>query len=424
MSKALPPRPGLDWYKKAAKHGVDLSPWPGSVALCALLGVLGCGDNYVGLADPPDTSLPADGGGADAPVDGGVPVGVPIGVAQGPCHGCAWRGGRAFCWGDNRFGELGDGSRVSRPYAMPVQGLDQIVQMAVGCGSPTSSGHTCAVTSSKELWCWGANVDGQIGDESGEDQLLPKRIASLSGVTAVSLGARHSCALLEDHRVFCWGDNDSLQIGDNTSIDRPAPTPAMDLVDAVEISMGHYHSCARRQSGALACWGRNAYGEAGTGDPFGVFRPMPVKGIDDARQIAAGAFHTCARRASGGAWCWGYGLYGEMGNGTQPFAQLTPVQVGLPWEPLEVESGEALCARNAQGAVSCWSARLDANLNTVIKLWPEPITPLAPALGMGGSCTASAARVVSCWGFNDTGQLGNGMVDDSDVPVGVVGLTW
>ncbi len=428
MSKALPLHPGLDWYKKAAKHGVDLSPWTGSVALCTLLGVLGCGDN-VHLADPSDTSLPADGGGADSPIDGGsadTPVdgGVPTGVAQGPCHGCAWRGGHAFCWGDNHFGQLGDGGRVSRPYAMPVQGLDQIVQMAVGCGSPTISGHTCAVTSSKELWCWGANGDGQIGDESGEDQLLPKRIASLSGVTSVSLGAYHSCALLEDHRVFCWGANDSLQIGDDTAIDRPAPTQAKDLTDAVEISMGAFHSCARRQNGALACWGPNGYGEAGTGDQLGVFHPTPVKGIDDALQIATGAFHTCARRASGGAWCWGYGLYGNMGNGTQPFAQLTPVKVKLPWEPQEIASGQAVCARNAQGAVSCWSVGLDAHLNTVFKLSPELITPLAPALALGGSCAASAAGVVSCWGFNTRGQLGNGMIDDSSVPVGVEGLAW
>ena len=428
MSKVLPPRRGLDRYKNAAKHGVASSPGMGLLAVCTLLGVVGCGDNAVSLAHPPAGSLPADGGGAAPPADGGSPDGsvnggVAIGVVQGVCHGCAWRGGRAFCWGDNSFGELGDGSRVSRPYAMPVQGLDKIVQMAVGCGSPTSNGHTCAVTSSKEVWCWGANTDGQIGDDSGEDQLMPKRIASLSGVTAVSLGARHSCALLEDHRVFCWGDNDSLQIGDDTLIDRPAPTLVKNLTDAVEISMGHYHSCARRQTGALACWGRNAYGEAGTGDQNGVLHAMPVKGIDDALQIAAGAFHTCARRASGGAWCWGSGLYGEMGNGTQPFAQLTPVQVKLPWEPLELESGEALCARNAPGAVSCWSARVDANLNTVIKLSPEPITPLAPALSLGGFCAASAG-VVSCWGFNDSGQLGNETLDDSELPVGVVGLTW
>jgi hypothetical protein len=151
---------------------------------------------------------------------------------------------------------------------------------------------------------------------------------------------------------------------------------------------------------------------------------MPVEGIDDALQIAAGGFHTCARRASGGAWCWGSGEYGTMGNGTQPFAQLTPVQVKLPWEPLEIASGQAVCARSAQGTVSCWSARLDADLNIVIKLWPEPITPLAPALGLGGFCDASAAGVVSCWGFNDSGQLGNGTRADSDVPVGVVGLTW
>lgn len=399
----------------------------------ALLGVLGCGDNHAALALPPDFSLPADGGGTDAPVDGNSDDGgsdapddggAPTGIVQGACHGCAWREGRAFCWGDNSFGELGDGSRVSRRYAMPVQGLDQIVQMAVGCGSPTSSGHTCAVTSSKELWCWGANVDGQIGDESGEDQLVPKRIASLSGVTSVSLGVRHSCALLDDHRVFCWGDNSSLQIGDDTLIDRPAPTPVIGLTDAVEISMGHYHSCARRQTGALACWGRNAYGEAGTGDQYGVSHPMPVRGIDDALQITAGGFHTCARRAAGGAWCWGSGLYGEMGNGTQPFAQLTPVKVKLVWEPLEISSGEALCARNAQGAVSCWSARLDAKLNTVIKLSPEPIAPLAPGLGLGGSCAALADGAISCWGFNDSGQLGNGMLNNSDVPVEVVGLMW
>src|ERR1051325_10634615 len=104
-----------------AKHGTDVSV---AVALCTLLGMAGCGDNGALLIDspePPNVSLPTDGGASDGgATDGGTgdaPVenSVPIGVAQGPCHGCAWRGGRAFCWGDNSFGELGDGSRDSRP---------------------------------------------------------------------------------------------------------------------------------------------------------------------------------------------------------------------------------------------------------------------------------------------------------------------
>src|SRR5438094_7084021 len=113
----------------------------------------------------------------DGDVDGGP---LTSGVAQSACHGCAWRGAQAFCWGTNQFGELGDGTRASRNSAATVQGLStagvgNIALMAVGCGNPSVSGHTCALNTNGELFCWGCDQDGQLGDLTATDQLLPER---------------------------------------------------------------------------------------------------------------------------------------------------------------------------------------------------------------------------------------------------------
>jgi len=348
-----------------------------------------------------------------------------VGVAQCPCHGCAWRGTQAFCWGANTFGALGDNTQTSRNSAATVQGLaavGTIAQMAVGCGNPSVSGHTCALNTAGELWCWGSNMFGQLGDQTATDQALPVKIGGLPALIGISLGAMHTCAVAGNGHVYCWGNNQSLQIGDGTSVDRAAPTQIA-VTNVVEVSAGSFHSCVRLSSGKLSCWGANNYGEVGNRDIAGAPSPTAVIGIDDAVRLTTGQFHTCANRASGGAWCWGAGMYGTLGNGTTPNSQLIPVQVGLGFSPAELSSVTAICARDAQGPVSCWGGAIDQTGAIVIHASPVAVQ-LSDAVALGGSCAVRVDGTVSCWGFNSDGQIGDGTNKPRAAPSDVVGIVW
>ena len=351
-------------------------------------------------------------------------VALPTGVSQGACHGCAWHLGQAFCWGANNHGALGDGTTTSRAVAMPVVGLSNVVQMAVGCGNPTVGGHSCALTIDGQVWCWGSNAAGQLGDQSGMDQLTPVKVTTLPTVVEIALGAFQSCARAQDGRVFCWGRNDVSQLGDGTLMNRPAPVQTGSLSDAVEIAQGAFHGCARRASGALVCWGLNNEGEIGDGTTTRAPVPTAVMNIGDAVQIVCGTATTCARRADGSAWCWGDGQGGGLGNGTTPTQQTTPVQVSLSFSPVELGRTLAQCARDASGSVSCWGPRVDTSGNTVIVSTPQPMVPLADATSLGGNCATRASGGVACWSVNGYGQVGDGTMTGRASPTSVQGLTW
>jgi alpha-tubulin suppressor-like RCC1 family protein len=432
MRSILPPRR----IRRQRKTGRTLGV---AIAAATALALLACGAADPGVGDlatdgagPPsdfaniarDFSL-YDGPPPDAWIDLDAGSGA-IGVAQGPCFGCAWRGGQAFCWGSNDFGELGDGTRTRHNGAMPVLGLGSIgtiAQMTVGCGNQAVSGHTCALNTNGELWCWGCNQRGQLGDQSATDQLLPKKITGLPPLVQVSAGARHTCALTNQNHVLCWGANDSLQIGDGSTFDRPAPTPLNTLTDVVQISAGHYHNCARRSSGVLACWGANNYGETGNGNVAGVPTPTDMTVFTDATMVQSGGFHTCALRASGGAWCWGAGMFGTIGNGGMTPSQLIPAQVILPYAPVELTTSTAICARDTAGLVYCWAGTVDALDNTVINYTPVDYG-VSDAVSLGGSCAVRATGAIQCWGFNDLGQIGDGTMSDRAAPVDVQGIVW
>jgi alpha-tubulin suppressor-like RCC1 family protein len=425
----------LTWRQRRERDVVRI------VATISTLLAFGCSVDHGSMVEEPlDLSVSDDAaidlGGTDAmipgpgddlshpttPEDAGAAAGV--GVAQGNCHGCAWRDGRVWCWGANTFGALGDTTKTSRPTAAPVQGLDGkfVVQVAVGCSNPAVTGHSCALTDKGEVWCWGANGTGQLGDQSGADQQLPVKVVGLGDATAVAVGAGHSCALTKSGSVVCWGDNQYFQIGDGSGMNQPAPTAANGLSDAVEIAAGYWHTCARRASGALACWGPNAYGEIGNGSPDAAKTPAAVATIADAVQIVAGVTHSCARRGNGTAWCWGSGQNGSLGNGMTPQEQRTPIQVSLPFSPVALAIDSAVCARQYGGAVWCWGLEPGAGGASMVVSTPAQIGSLSDAYFIAGHCATRTSGKVSCWGFDDSGQLGDGTMTASATPVDVQGL--
>jgi hypothetical protein len=367
------------------------------------------------IAVPNDAAMPLD---AAAPVDGAVPIcNPPVGVTQGACHGCAWRQGRVFCWGANTFGALGNGTTTSSTVAVPVSDLTDVVQVSTGCGNEAIEGHSCALTGGGEVWCWGSNAAGQLGDQTFTDSSVPVRVRGLPKITGISLGVAHTMAVAADGRVFCWGDDSDAQCG-CTGGNCAAPSAVAGVTDAVEVSAGYWHTCVRRAGGTLLCWGRNAYGEVGNRTTNGQITPTSVLGISNAVQIAAGPIHTCARLSDGTAWCWGGGMYGEIGNGMSPTSQLTPAQVSLSFSAAELSTTVTDCARDSAGNVACWGPNVPMGSATPVAVG------ISDAIGLGGMCAARPSGRVSCWGFNGRGELGDGTMIDRSAPVDVQMLAW
>ncbi len=166
-----------------------------------------------------------------------VPVDVPTGVVfrevvTGESQSCAIStAGLAWCWGTNVVGQLGDGSGTNRPVPTPVSG--GVTWAAIGMGAePSILGHVCGVDVASVLRCWGLNDEGQLGrDVSGSCFYLqlwpcaitPQSVPAVGPVGRAVSGGRHSCALTLTGSVWCWGRNSSGQLGDGTRTSRMAP---------------------------------------------------------------------------------------------------------------------------------------------------------------------------------------------------------
>lgn len=192
-------------------------------------------------------------------------VGAEIGWAQVSVrreHACAiGAGGVLFCWGENSRGELGLGDTESRFVPTAVVG-GPWASVSTG-GSPlTGGGFTCATTTTDELWCWGANDDGQLGDGTLEDARTPTRSAEPSGWASVSAGAVHACGVRSDGRLFCWGEGGGGQTGLGGA-DTEAPTFVVDAITAV--TAGSESSCAIRADRRVLCFGQGGRGQLGSG---------------------------------------------------------------------------------------------------------------------------------------------------------------
>ncbi len=278
-----------------------------------------------------------------------VGLGAPVTfLAQGRTHGCALlEGGAVRCWGVNNFGQLGNGNNTDSTTAVPVTGLGSGVRaLAVGFF------HSCAITASGGMRCWGANTNGQLGDNSTVNRNVPVDVVGLSsGVFKMGAGQTHTCAVNTAGAVSCWGESFfGRLLGDESPNDRAVPGPVPSLTrDVVDISLGGYHSCVRLANSSMRCWGENNAGAIGDNSKLSRGLPTQVAGLGrNVSNIDAGfGGQTCAVVA-GRALCWGENTFGQLGDGTS-YGRPVPTRVVVNAEGRRVMPIAAL-ANAASGA--------------------------------------------------------------------------
>ncbi len=335
-------------------------------------------------------------------------------------HTCAVTHGAAKCWGENLYGQLGDGSESRRLQPQAVLGLEENVFSVA-----TGYRHSCALMTGGSVMCWGDNSKGQLGIQSAADQSIaksnrPRTVAGLNrGVVAIAAGQYHTCAV-RDAKVFCWGDNSKGQLGVSFAKMSSIPVQVDGILDGAQaITAGTFHSCAV-VSGAAQCWGWNYNGQLGNGSRVDSHLPVAVETLNQGvRNLASRGNHTCAQ-TDRGLYCWGYNASGQLGNWSTQSESVPVLVKGLAGMVEEVSPGfQHTCVRTSlEPWVQCWGLNYYGQIGkkgALLEKLPQPVklsgTATALSSGVDHTC-ALLGESFSCWGRNSTGQLGDRTTQD------------
>ncbi|MEM9467110.1 MAG: S-layer homology domain-containing protein [Actinomycetota bacterium] len=405
----------------------------------------------------------------------GVTNGSPLAgsITAGEAHTCALlNSGTIRCWGLNDLGQLGYGDTENRG--------DELGEMAalppVDFGGTrtaqsltTGDKHTCVLTTTSDVKCWGDNDFGQLGQETfndigNEPDEMGNDLATSNlgtGRTAVSLvaGRDHTCAILDDDSLKCWGRNSSGQLGLGDQENRGGVAGDMgDFLATVNlgtgrtaqaVSLGDIHSCAILDDDTVKCWGDGGEGQLGQGDDLDIgdadmemgddLDPIALGTGRTAAALSTGDRHTCAILDDGSVKCWGTSLFGQLGqenddqlgdDGGEMGDALPAVDLGAGRTAVAIStSANHNCVILDNGDLKCWGRNDSGQLGygdtedrgddademgddlPAVDLG-DGRTAVAVTTGNQHTCAVLDDSTLRCWGNNDAGQLGIDSTED------------
>ncbi|MCB0362151.1 MAG: hypothetical protein KDD35_05500, partial [Bdellovibrionales bacterium] len=397
-----------------------------------------------------------------------------VSLSAGDSHTCGLASdGKAYCWGLDNFGQLGenaDGDNLNEiiPVAVDTSALtpgSSFVEISAGAG------HTCGLSSDGKAFCWGLDDHGQLGENADGDN-LPENIPVLvdtsaltagSNFVAIKLGLSHSCGLASDGKAFCWGRDNNGQLGENAdgdNLDENIPV-AIDISNLdpgsnfISLQTGAYHTCGLTDNHKAYCWGSDGDGQLGEnadGDNLDENIPVAV----DTSPLAAGtqfvslslseaSSHSCGIASDSKAYCWGWDAFGQLGEDADGdnLSENIPVLVdttGLisAHTFIQIVTGAGhSCGISSSGTAYCWGWDSDGQLgedadgddldeNLPVEVNTSALTPGSTFISLWAgnfhTCGLASDGLAYCWGQDVYGQLGESIYNDNldkGIPVAV-----
>jgi alpha-tubulin suppressor-like RCC1 family protein len=225
--------------------------------------------------------------------------------------------GKAYCWGYNGWGALGANSNVSQS-PTPVAVATNLTFRSISAGSD----HACAVTSDNVAYCWGNNDWRQLGNGSSAAASSPVPVAGGIAFSSISAGSSFTCGTAAlNGTTYCWGANSIGQTGDGQKINYgnvfvSAPQQVVGGLSFKSVSLGSQYACGVSQTGQAYCWGSNN-SKLGDGNSTDSSTPVAVSGGLSFRSISTGYGHACGVTTSDAVYCWGGNGNGQLGNSVQ-----------------------------------------------------------------------------------------------------------
>ncbi|MCI9389386.1 MAG: hypothetical protein HFH54_06895 [Lachnospiraceae bacterium] len=359
--------------------------------------------------------------------------------------------GSLYCWGDNRYGQVGNGSTESQ--LTPVKVLENVISVSIYSVGSAMGGYIsiAAITNNGDLYCWGSNGYGQVGNGSTNGQTVPIKV--LSNVKSfnfsdadTAFGEVSVAAITNNGDLYCWGSNGCGQAGDENTEKQTRPKKILENVVSVELSSS-MRDCvsiaAITESGDLYCWGYNAYGQVGNGNTED--QAIPIKVLSDVKSVSL--YNGCwwgsvaAITNAGDLYCWGYNAYGQVGNGstenqTVPIKVLDNVLSVSIYDSVSIvpSGGSASTATVAAvtntGDLYCWGYNAYGQVGngstedqtTPVKVLSDIASVFVPDYNDGQVSVAAIAKNkdLYCWGCNTYGQVGNGSTENQTIPVKIL----
>jgi alpha-tubulin suppressor-like RCC1 family protein len=349
---------------------------------------------------------------------------VPPGIDGGELHSAAVKpDGTVWAWGDNQFGEIGDGTTIDRRTPRQTRVVSNMVSVACG------SGFTVALKADGTVWSWGRNNVGQLGGGELSGRTTPDQI-SLTNIVSIAAGSFGGYALRNDGVVFAWGANTNGQVGDGTTATRRTPVQVGSITNAVAIAAGDSTAFAVLSDGTVRAWGSNQKGQAGVGSSDNnKFTPVQVSSLSNIVAVAGGGSHTLALSSNQLVWAWGDNTYGQVGDGTTT-RRPSPVLLSLT-NVVSIAAGENHSLAIGGGTIMAWGRNDQGQLGDgTIANRHSPVTisgfahPIMVAAGYQHSLLADGDLTAKAWGDNSNGQLGDGSTEDQHSPVTVSGFNF
>lgn len=342
----------------------------------------------------------------------------PESVALGSGFGCGLSSsGEVKCWGrcsDSQCGAAADSplAEEARTHAVPVF-VSGVRQISAGFS------FACALKDDGTVWCWGSNRYHQLGQATEDDApSTPVQVQGLEGVEEIAVGGFFACARIGE-RVSCWGNNRYGELSTAPTLERRA-TPERVAGRASSIHAGTYHACMVDTRGRIRCWGASAHGQAGTRRRVRESpRPTTVRGATRPASISLGGEQGCLRLSDGALRCWGHNLYGADNGAGAYYSTPQPIP-GLSHADAVAVQGENHCAVH-EGRLYCWGVNRLHHLHVPTdEMGQVVITPSAMpgiddaldiAMGWDTQCVKRRSTGWSCWGRNRNGAVGVGSRD-------------